>query len=238
MIRCSICSAENHHLATVCAACGGFLQNRTENLDLFATCWSVLERPGRAFRTIALSRRKNGSTIVAAVSGIAMVFALFWAIAAAEYAPNTVSLFGAGFLSGVFVGPLMVLAYGVLFKAMATAQGRRVSLLNGYAVFSYALVPVLLSVILVFPLEIVAFGRYFFTAQPTPYSLRPMMYMVLVGLDALFSLWSLVLVCQGARVLLDASWSRTFLSVAVPLLLLGAGLTGCLRMFLPAGGAH
>ncbi len=167
-----------------------------------------------------------------------MVFAFFWAIAAAEYAPNTVSLFGAGFLSGIVAGPLVLVAFSALFKAMATAQGRSVSMLNAYAVYSYALVPVLLTVVFIFPLEIVAFGRYFFTAQPTPYSLRPMMYMILVGLDAIFALWSLTLIVQGARVLLDATWGRAILSVAVPLLLLGAGMIGGLRLLLPAAGAH
>jgi hypothetical protein len=237
MIRCAICKAENHHLAVLCTACGGYLQNRAENLDLFATCWEVVERPMRAFRGIALSRRKNFSSIVASLAGIAFVFAALWAIAAAEYTPNTFTIFAAGFLLGPVTGVLLLWALALLVKAMAAAQGLPLSARNAYAVYAYAMVPLVMTVLLILPLEVVAFGRFLFTAQPTPYSLRPMMYLALTGLDLLCALWTLALLIAGTRVLLDIAWRRAAVTLLVPLLLLLAGITGGLRLLLHKGGA-
>jgi hypothetical protein len=237
MITCAICAAQNHHLAVVCVSCGGYLQNRAENLDLFATCWEVVERPMRAFRGIALSRRKNFSSIVASLAGVAFVFAAFWAIAAAEYASSTFTLFAAGFVLGPVTGVVLLAALALLVKAMAATQGLSLSMRNAYAVYAYATVPLILTVLLLLPLEVVAFGRFLFTAQPSPYSLRPVMYLVLTGLDLLCALWTLALLVAGTRVLLDVAWSRAVATLMVPLLLLLAGITAGLRLLLHKGGA-
>jgi hypothetical protein len=237
MIVCSICNAENHHLAATCASCGGYLQNRTENLDLFATCWGVIERPARTFRMIALSRRKNFAAAVAALAGIGMVFALFWAVAAGEYAPSTLSLFVAGIAVGPAVGLLLLAFHALLVKAMAGTQGVPLGTKNAFAVYSYAMVPVALSVLVLLPVEIISFGRFFFTVQPSPYSLRPLAYVVLIGLDSLCALWTLLLLLAGTQVLLDVSWRRALVIVGVPLLLLLGGVIGAVRLFLAKGAA-
>jgi len=82
MITCPVCGTRNHHLTIVCGSCGGFIQGRVENLDLFSTIWKLIERPRAAFLSISLSRYKNYSTIVPSVAGIGLVFAFFWFIPA------------------------------------------------------------------------------------------------------------------------------------------------------------
>ena len=235
MNTCSICQAENHHLAATCVSCGGYLQNRTENLDLFATSWTVIERPIRAFRMIALSRRKNFAAFVSAMAGIGFMFGLFWVIAAGEYAASGTSLFAAGVLVGPLFGMLLILFFAYLVKSMAASVGSAVSLKNAFAIYSYALVPVVFSVLFLLPVEIIAFGRFFFTLHPTPFSLRPLSYVTLIGLDGLCALWTLYLLWAGTKVLLDVTWRRAAVVFGLPLLLLAAGIVGGLRLLLPKG---
>lgn len=237
MILCSICRRENHHFATTCASCGGYLQNRTENLDLFATAWGVIERPLRTFRLIALSRRKNFAPFVAALAGIGLTFGLFWSVAAGEHTENAASLFIAGIVVGPFAGIALVLFYSLLVKAMTASRGSTLRFGNAFAVYSYALVPVVLTVIFLLPVEIIAFGRFFFTNHPTPYSLSPVVYVCLIGLDALCAAWTLSLLAAGTKVLLDASWKRSLVLFGLPLLLLAAGIAGGVRILLPGGGS-
>ncbi len=235
MNTCPICQVQNHHLAVTCTSCGGYLQNRSENLDLFATAWTIIERPVRAFRMIALSRRKNFAAAVAALAGIGFAFGIFWVIGAGEYTSSAVNLFAAGTLLGPAVGMTVVLCFTMLVKAMAATQGSAVSVKNAFAIYSYALVPVVLSVLFLLPVEVIVFGRYFFFLHPTPYSLRPVAYVTLVGLDTLCALWTLYLLWAGTKVLLDLTWRRALIIFIVPLLLLVAGIIGGLRLVLPKG---
>ena len=78
MINCSVCQTENDEFSIVCKKCGGFLQNRVPNLDLFDVLWKIIESPRSAFRTIMLSEHKNYAVFLYSLIGIAITFAGFW----------------------------------------------------------------------------------------------------------------------------------------------------------------
>ena len=60
-------------------------------------------------------------------------------------------------------------------------------------------------------------------------------YAILIGLDALCAAWTFYLMGLGTNVLLNSSWKRSLVVLGVPLLLLLAGIVGCLRFLLPKG---
>jgi hypothetical protein len=217
MISCPVCKSPNHHLAIVCVSCHGFLQGRTENLDLFSTAWEVIDRPKRALRTIAVARHKNYALFLSGTAGIAMAFAIFWLVKAGEYAGSLLTLLAAGFAVGPPLGVILILAVSMLAWGMAKLLSVRLTLRNTFAVFAYSLVPVVLSLICVLPIEILTFGLFFFTRNPSPAVLKPTSYDVLLALDGLFLVWTLVLQHLGLRVLLEAGWVKTLLVQVVPL---------------------
>ncbi len=234
MIRCPVCGTNNHHLAVVCTSCGGFLQTRVENLDLFQTAWNILERPARTFHLIAIARHKNYMLVLAAIAGIALTFLTFWIIKAGDHTTSLVNLLAAGLAvgppAGIVVNGLIALS---LFAA-ARAGGTSIRFRNAYAMTSYALVPVVISVVILLPLELMSFGIYFFTANPSPYVLKPVSYLLLLGLDGTFGIWSLVLYLVGIQRLSNLRWPRVVAlgaaSLAVPSLL----LAGTLHLLLPS----
>ncbi|MBI4546396.1 MAG: YIP1 family protein [Ignavibacteriae bacterium] len=220
MITCTICQTQNHHLAVICSSCGSFIQARIENIDLFATSWKVLESPRKAFHTIAVAQHKNYILFLSAVAGIAFTFFTFWVIKAGEFSESLLNILAAGFAVGPVVGILVVLLYAALLTSISHVMRLSVSLKNAYAVTTYALVPIIISVILVLPIEILTFGIYFFTSKPSPYALKPVSYVILLILDGIFTLWSLLLLWVGIKVLLDSSWMKALSVMLISLVII------------------
>jgi hypothetical protein len=229
MIPCPVCHAENSHLATVCTKCGSFLQQRIENIDLFSCAWSILEKPARAFRTISLARHKNYMVLLSAAAGIGFVFGFFWLAKMGEYAQNLVNILAAGLALGPPAGILILLFVSLTIIVSARCMRLRVRLRDAYAVAAYASLPVILTVILFLPIEIMSFGSYFFARSPSPYSIRPFSYVTLLGLDGTFALWSLFLLFIGIRVLFNAGWMKSGAAVLAALIVTGLLVAVALR---------
>lgn len=224
MIGCPVCGERNHHLATVCRRCGGFVQARVENLDLFATIWKVIERPRAAFHAIAIARYKNYATILAAVAGVGLVFAFFWAVKAGDSAGSAFNLVAGGLAAGPPAGVLLVLAASLLGWGALRSAGRPLRFRDLYAVLSYALVPVALSVVFVLPLEIFTFGRYFFSLNPPPWILKPVSYYLFLAIGWIVAAWTFGLVAAGFRALLDVPrGAALLLATGAALFVAGAG---------------
>jgi hypothetical protein len=209
MITCPVCGTTNHHLSVTCVSCGGYVQGRVDNLDLFSTIWKLIEHPRAAFLSISLARYKNYTTIVPAIAGIGAVFAFFWYIKAGDITTSAFSLFAAGAVTGPPAGVLMLLTMALLVRGALRIGRTPVRFRNLYAVLSYSLVPVLLSVVFILPLEVFTFGRYFFSLNPPPWLIRPVSYYLFLSLDALVAAWTIVLAVTGLKVLIDCPWWKS-----------------------------
>ena len=223
MIVCPVCATPNHHLNTVCTSCGGFVQGRVENLDLFSLIWRLIERPRQAFHQIAIARYKNYATIVPAISGAGFVFAFFWYIHAGDATRSAFSLLAGGLAAGPVVGVALTLVMSLLLFGALRVAGAAVRFRNLYAVLAYSTVPVLLGVIFVLPLEIFTFGRYFFSLNPPPWLIKPAAYYQVLGLGIAVACWTFVLGATGVRALLDCGrMAAAGVAAAMAALLAGA----------------
>ena len=206
MITCPVCRTQNHHLNVVCVSCGGFVQGRVDNLDLFSTIWKLIENPRAAFLSISLARYKNYSTIVPSVAGIGLVFAFFWFIKAGDHTSSAFNLLSGGTVAGPPVGVILIATMTTLAGIVLRISGIPVRFRNLYAVLAYSLVPVVLSVFFVLPLEIFTFGRYFFSLNPPPWLLKPVSYYLFVSLGYIVAAWTIYLAVTGLKVLLNCRW--------------------------------
>ncbi len=203
MINCPVCSTDNHHLAIICKKCGAYLQNKIETLDLFTTAWRVLERPSKTFHTISVSRHKNYSIFLSLVAGIGFTFFIFWLINAGELTNSLLRFLGTGLLIGPPLGLLTVVIFSIVCVIIARIMRMKMQFKNCYAVTAYALIPMVFSVVLVLPLEIMTFGVYFFSKNPSPYLLKPTTYVLLLILDGIFAIWTVILIEIGIKKLTD-----------------------------------
>jgi len=211
MITCPICKKKNHHLALVCEFCGCFLQQKIDNLNLFEMMWKVVESPRRAFRTIAMARHKNYVIVLSSLAGVGFAFTLFWFLNVGEVLTDLISLVAYGVFFGICLGPIFILFFSIFVKLVTLFNRTKVHFKNIYSVSSYALMPIVITVFSLLPIELLTFGVYMFSRNPSAYTLKPFSYVTILGLDGLCALWTIILFVTGMKVLLDSGWRKAIL---------------------------
>jgi hypothetical protein len=232
MIVCPVCQTDNHHLAIVCVSCGSYIQSKIDTLDLFATAWQLIESPKKAFHRIAMASHKNYILFLAGGAGIAFAFTVLWVQKIGDGNIPYVNILIAGFAVGPLLGVINLLLLALLQKLIARIFRIETKYKNALAIIAYAHVPIVLSVIFILPIEILTFGKYFFSTNPSPLTLKPFSYILLLGLDGGCFLWSLMLYSQGIRILYDISLRKAFAistmtvaMFAVIIFLIGTGIS-------------
>lgn len=229
MLTCSVCGGENDDFAITCSSCKSYLQSKVDTLDLFRTIWTLMESPRSAFRRIVLARHKNYALLLSSAFGASLVYTVFWYKGAAPRFSNILTLVGTGLALGPFAGVLFSLVLSLALLSSARLFGGRTKLRNMFAVVSYAYVPVIFSLAIVFPIEIAVFGLDFFGANPSPMVISPIVYSALLGFDVLATVWSYLLLVEGISVLKGFALWKAIVTTLPPLALLGFGALG-LRM--------
>jgi hypothetical protein len=213
MLNCSVCQTDNDQYSTVCKKCGGFLQNRVPNLDLFDVLWKTIETPRNAFRLIMLSEHKNYAVFLYALSGIAVTFTGFWHFKIGERVDNILMIIFMAILIGLPLGIALCPIASTLHWGLSKILGYKTSFRNSLGITSYSLAPVILSLLFVVPIKILTFGMYFFTSNPPPITIKPIVYLVLIGLDMALTLWAWILLIVGTHVGNQISlWKSVFIS--------------------------
>jgi hypothetical protein len=226
MITCSVCGQQSDDLAVVCASCGGYLQSKVDNLNLFETIWLLIENPRAAFKKIVLARHKNYVLLLSVLFGVSFAFGLFWLKNLGSQFANLIPLIATGLLIGVPAGLLIIWIFGFLIARCIQLLGSRATTRNAAAVTAYASVPVVFSLVAVFPLEIAIFGVDFFGTNPPPLVLNPGVYLGLLGFDTLALLWSVSLLFKGVAVLSGFSGSKSIMLALMLSVIIGGGFLG------------
>lgn len=221
MIQCSVCKTENHHLSVNCRKCGGFVQQKIEALDLFSTSWMVIESPARAFHRIAIATHKNYIIFLSAVAGIGLLFTYFWLYKIGDHVSSLPQLLGIGISAGFIFGELTLLILSLLIWTSLRFEKQPVTYKQVFAVSAYSMIPVIISVLCMLPVEIMTFGTYFFASNPSPYDLKPFSYIVMITLDSIFGIWTLILLGAGVHKLRGKGLTRSLFVVFAAIAILG-----------------
>ena len=221
-MKCTVCGAENDDRAVVCVSCKSYLQSKVDALDLFDTLWRLVESPGRAFKRIVLSQHKNYVLLLSALLGCSLLYGVFWYRNLGGLFGNILEVIGAGLLAGLPLGILFVALVSLALGIVIRLAGKKATFRNLFAVVSYAGAPIVLSLIVIFPLEVALFGLDFFGQNPSPMVLKPLVYIVLLFFDGMAIVWSWILLAKG-------------ISAASGLKTLGSVLVACLLVLLVAG---
>jgi hypothetical protein len=229
MIKCPNCKFANGDLAITCGNCGAFVQNRVQNLDLFSTIWQLIESPQRGMRRVVLSVHKNYVIFLSSLYGIGLAFFLMWLLRLGGRFDNLQKLLFAGIIAGIPLGIIHFLFIGIIGIIVGRIAAARFRLSDLLGVAAYASVPVILGAVFILPVEIMTFGQYLFTYNPSPFVIKPVPYVVLVSLDTATILWSGFLFVSGIRILGGMGALKATLIAAVVLILSLAILVFMLR---------
>lgn len=234
MIKCTVCLAENDDFAVTCTTCKAFLQNRVPNLDLFSIGWKVLVSPRQAFRTITLAEHKNFALFLFTLFGVSLSFTGFWYLELGTRFLSLIDLIPAAVGVGVVLGFFASVAITGIYFGFAKIFGGAGSFRTSLGVLGYSVTPVTLSLFFVLPIELLTFGMYLFTSNPSPYTIKPMSYVLLIGFDGVVSVWSIVLVVIGTRVAHRISLVKSMITVFGSLGIFFGGLFWALQQMFMA----
>jgi hypothetical protein len=219
VIICTNCKAQNSVLNPKCKECGSILQHRVANLNLTDTIWQVLERPKEAFQKICLSEQKNYVFLIFAFIGIGLMFTTYWHYGAGDHYNNLLYLLIQGLAFGPFVGVIVFYVYSYLsFLITKHIFKTETNIRNLRATIAYSLIPALFATIFILPTELIVFGLYFFTSNPSPLIYKPEAYYVLVSLDILSLIYSIFLFYIGIKVSNNIGKAKSFLITVILLI--------------------
>ena len=215
MVVCPVCGTQNDEYAIVCGSCKSFIQNRIANLDFFDTVWKVIESPRRAFHDITLAEHKNYSLLLFALFGISLSLTGFWYFRLGPRFDSLLDLLAAAAGSGVVIGIVAAFLFTAAFEVLARIFGGKGTVRSSLGILAYATTPVSLSLVLILPIELLTFGMFLFTRNPDPYTVKPGMYLTLIGTDCAVGIWAVVLGIIGAAVSKQMSAIKAIVAITV-----------------------
>jgi hypothetical protein len=196
-VICPNCKTENPFFNFICNNCRVYLRDRIFNLDLWSTISSIIETPSKAFKTIILSEHKNF------IFFILFFIGLKYLINARFISMLTMSDFRS--TTGLQYSYLIVLGatitYFVSFSILYTVVGKRNDIYlrfkDTFAIIIYSQIPYLFGLVFLFTLELVLFGDYLFSKNPTPFIIKGFFAYLFLILEVGIIIWSIFLVIKA-----------------------------------------
>jgi hypothetical protein len=197
MIVCPVCGHSNDEFSITCSSCSSYIQDRVPNLDFFAVVWLMVESPREAFRKIIIAEHKNFVLFLSLFLGTSGVFAMMRDMQSGNSFDNLFPLLLLGIASGLIVSLPLFAAYCGTIHGLSKVLKGKGSFLESYGITGWSLVPVMFSTVFVLPLELGTLGLLMFSSNPSAMEVKPVVTMVLLGLDGAFVLWSVTLSAIG-----------------------------------------
>lgn len=216
VIICKTCKSPNPFYQLVCLNCKGFLRDRVYNIDFWKILAELIAAPKSAFTKIIFSEQKNFVLIIILLTTIKQfINSIFFYhtdltndISNYNLTTNYLIVFTSLVLfTGIFA---------VLIKFSNSLLKNTLRLKDIFSVLSYSFIPHLFALLILFPIELIFFGRYLFSNNPSPFVIKETAATLFLILEILLILWSFFLTNVGLYTLTNS----IFYSVIVSLLLM------------------
>ena len=164
---------------------------------------------------IILAQQKNYIYLLQALFGFAYVSFIFWFANIGVLIDNLQVILALVLVLGPAAGIITVMVLSIFAMLTLRMMKIPVSYRNVRAVLSYAGFPIIVSVVFIFPAEVGIFGMYLFTNEPSPFTINPLVYGMILGLDALFIFWTIALLITGTKILSGKTGAALLITVIV-----------------------
>ena len=189
-VRCPNCNTENPFYNSNCSGCRNYLRDRVYNLDLWSTISLIIESPSQAFKKIIFAEHKNFIVfIILLVSIKYLIDTRFVSMISLESFKTTIELYYSYLiLLGVII--IFFLIYSLVFVKVGTLIDLSLRYKDSFSLIIYSQIPYLFALIILFTLELIIFGDYLFSINPSPFVIKSTLAYIFVGLEVAVILWS------------------------------------------------
>ncbi len=194
---CNSCGSENPFYVSTCKKCNFYLRDKIVNIDLWNEIGNLIESPVSAFNRIIQSEHKN--FVVSILLIVSVKFGIDISFLLMLQGKSDTANFGVFLNSVIIIGFLtgLLFIYSFALKLITQKTDAKTRLFDNLAILTYALIPNALALCTVFPIEISVFGGNVFSANPSPFILKPTLAHILSGFEILILFWSIFLVICG-----------------------------------------
>jgi hypothetical protein len=189
---CKNCSAENPFYQLICIKCNSYLRERVVNIDLWDTIGKMIETPSIVFQRIIFAEHKNFTFLLTFFIALKILINSLIVrpyLTLDSYLSN--NLFVYSVLSIVFVYVLVYVS-AIVLKIFTGIFNLKSRVGDNSAVIIYAFIPYIFGLIILFPVELVLFGQYLFSVNPSPFMLKEFASYVVLGIEGILFLWSIM----------------------------------------------
>jgi hypothetical protein len=191
-ILCKNCNTQNPHYQHICINCKNYLRERVVNVDLWKTTGMLTESPVKAFKQLIFSEHKNFIFLIIFFASLKLLIdSIYIGIAHGAYYPLS------NFIINYIIMLVMVAGFIYLFALVLNAidkmAGYSSRVKDHFAIFTYSLIPHVAGLVFVFVIELVLFGGYLFSYQPSPFDIKEFLAYTLLVIEFLIIAWSIFL---------------------------------------------
>lgn len=198
VLICNNCGTENPFYAYICLNCKSFLRSKVANIDLWDTLWNLLDSPVKTSETIIHAEHKNFVGTILTLAGIKI--GLSFLIVA-----NALKLFGeeiSGPFNFIVISTIIFILTLLIISSVLTLINKSVGIANrikdNIALFAYSFLPIVITLIILTPIQLALYGVYWFTFNPSPILFKPMASYVIYFIEGIFYLWSVILLITSS----------------------------------------
>jgi len=181
--------------------------------------WLIIESPSAAFKKIIIAEHKNFVLFLSLFLGTCASFVLMWAKKSGNSFDNLFPLLLFGIAIGIVISVPVFYCFAFVLHSILSLFKHETEFKITYGIIGWSLVPIMLSVVFVLPFELSTLGLLLFSTNPSAYEVKPLVTIVLLGLNGLMIAWSLILVSVGVSI---AYHLKFILSLIIVMLVVGA----------------
>lgn len=196
-VVCPNCNSENPFFNYVCLNCRIYLQDKVYNLDFWSIVSLIIESPSQAFKRIIFSEHKNFIFfILVFVSLKNLINTRFISMINVGNFQSTIELYFS-YLIILVLMTIYFLLFSFFYSKSAKIFDISIRFKDTFALLIYSQIPYLFGLFILFTLELVIFGDYLFSRNPTPFTIKSSISYLFFTLEIAIIVWSYFLVFKS-----------------------------------------
>jgi len=200
VVICKNCGSENPFYKLICYNCKSYLRERVYNIDLWSTIGLLIESPSKAIRTIIFSEHKNFLILLLIlVSGKTFLNGIFLTIYFRKWNANLSSYFGSYLVIFIFT-VVMILIFSGIFREILKKLSSRTKFKDNFSIITYSFLPSAFGILILFPIDLILFGEYLFSYNPSPFVIKETFSYALLIFEVILIIWSIFLTFTAVKV--------------------------------------
>ena len=197
IVTCPNCSSENPYYKLTCSNCNSYIRDRISNLDLWNITSKLIENPVKAFQKIIYSDHKNFIFFILFFVSIKfLINARFLSLLTIGRFTTTTSL-PVSFILVLSFFVIALVLFAFIFTRINSSSGFSTRFKDIFSIVTYSQLPHVFGLAVLFPIELIIFGDYIFSLNPSPFVIKETIAYTLLAVELLLILWSVFLSIAG-----------------------------------------